>query len=513
MRKKIVLLALVVSFFAQIGYAQLTKEEYRKNGFEYRLNENYDSAIISYEEILQQDPNDYDARLALARLYSTGKNYSLSEKYYSKILVNDSTDTEAWSGLGDLFLKRDKTSKAIYFYQKAVHYLPRHVPYYFSLAKAYSWDNKLEEAITTYQQILQIDSTYSEAWAGIGKMYYWQEKPYKAKTHYEKALQLDPLSIELRKDYQAIKDALKFILIANFRNLNESEQNYELDALIQQYTVQKRLSDKINLSFSALSDHSKRDIFSEPNDTNRIYNSYWTVLRFIFKNQRVSLFGGYSLSDSLFSSYGLKYENTFDLGQIKVKNALVAQYQYFYYWNFVGGKSISDNITFSFKRYWVSGGITHSRIDSLLIDDYYNKKYDVDFNTQLSYNLSVGMKVYSAPLVKVAANYSFMNFKYKSPLYYSPFERNLSGLSSSLYHRYKKWYVFIGASYNIGTEASFEEDAQQFFQKEKLGVDNWSAAIELGYHVKPMIITLNLSKFYNPYYSNYLAGVSIKAEL
>jgi tetratricopeptide (TPR) repeat protein len=496
-----------------MGYGQLTKEDYRKKGFEYRLNGNADSAIINYEEVLQLDSNDYDARLALARLYSTKRNYRSSQQYYTKILVNDSTDTEAWSGLGNLYLKSDKTTQAVYFYKQAVHYLPEHVPYYLSLAKAYSWDGQLQKAIETYGEVIQIDPTYSEAWAGIGRMYFWQEKPYKARAYYEKALELDSLNAEIIKEYEAVKDALKTILTANYRNLYEEEQNYTLDALIQQYGVQKRLSDKINLSVNALYDHSKRDIFSIPGDTDRVYNNYWTVLQFIFKNQSISVFGGYSFSDSLFSSYGLKYESHFNLGKIKVKNVLVPQYQYFYYWNFVGSKSISDDVTFSYKQYWVGGGITYGKIDSLKIDDYYNDKYDVDFNTQVSYNVSLGMKLYSVPLVKIAANYSFMNFQYKSPMYYSPFERNLSGLSSSLFHTYKKWHVYLGGSYNIGTEASFEQDAQQVFQKEKLGVDNWSAAIELGYNLKPLTFTINLSRFHNPYYSNYLGGFSIKGAL
>jgi len=494
---------------SQVATAQLNIENYRAIGYAHKINGNIDSSIINYKIILQIEPNDYDATLALARLFAAQENQKESEFYYARILDKDSADTEAWNGLGDLYLMNDKVPNAIIHYKKAIYYLPAYVPYYFSLAKAYSWDGKLDDAIETYTQILKIDSTYSEAYAGIGKMYSWKEKPYTAKKYYLKAMALDPESVEIGKEFEAVLNALKYSVTARFWKMNEAEQNYRIDAFIQKYSVQKRLSNHFDLSANVLLDNSDRDLFNTIGDTQRLYSNYWAVLRFILKNHSISAFGGYSMTDSRLSSYGLSYKGLFDFGKLKVTSVTTAEYQYFFYWNQVGGKSVEENITLSYKNHYLQGGLKYGLLDSLLIQDYYNDKYGIDFNSQISYNISLGTQVLKKPQVKIAANYSFMNFKYKSPLYYSPYERNLTGMSTSLYHKYRKWYVYVGANYNIGTEANYEQNVLEKFEKENLSVNNWGGSAELGYNLKTLTFALNWSRFYNPYYANYFVALAI----
>jgi len=515
MKKQILLiLALLIGFptFSQ----QKKIEEYRAKGYEFKVAKTYDSAIFYYEKILIEDSSDYDANWELASLNFKEENYKKSLVYYTFLYEKEDSimDKELILPMAEIYLKLDKIKKAISFYEQSITISPEEIPLYYKLAKAYSWDGKINEAIKTYADIIDMDSTLSEAWAGIGKMKYWQEKPHTASWYYQKALEMDPTNEEILAEYKTVQNELKYKLSAGLKAIEELQDEFDINALIQKYSVEKRITDNFNIQVNGLIDFSDRDFSaSDTSDGTRWYDSYWAKISWITNHHKISLFGGASYVESRFTGYGINYLADFDIWKFKIKNSFTAKYDYFFYWNKVGRNSVSDNISIKYKKFTLSGGGEYGIVDSVeLWDDYY-KKYDKDETIYYGFNVELGYEIISKPKITVSANYSFLDYQYKSPLYYSPFERNLTGFSSTFYHKMGNFYVYAGGSYNIGTETQYEELTTDNFQRILPTIDSWNADLEIGYNLKPFTFILNGNKFYNPYYESLVVGFTITADL
>lgn len=419
-------------------------------------------------------------------------------------------DATTFREKGDVALYADHYNQAVAYYKKALSYSTDKVPVLFQLAKAYSWDGKLDEAIKTYREILKIDNTYSEAWQGIGKMYYWKEQPQTALSYYEKAIALDPEELPIQKEYEMVKSNLKYELSASFDLLEEKESSYLINATVQKYGVRKQIGNHLSVAANILLDHSNRDfVNTDAGDTVRWYQNAWVKLGWMSQHHKVYAYAGYSPSDELLSAYGVNWKANYQLGKIGVSNSLSAGYDYFYYWNRVGQNAVSDNITFSYKKFKlnVSGGV--GEVDTAFLIDTPNDNYFVGKNPHNEFGVSLRYQLLKKPLISIAANYSLMKFKYTSAKYYSPLGRQLYGPSLSIYYPVNQFYFYGSFSYDIGTDYYYELEAG-VLDKIDINVDGWSGDSEIGYSWKSFSVGLTASRFYNDYYSNFKTGINLK---
>jgi tetratricopeptide (TPR) repeat protein len=503
MRKYLIILALFSLAINSSGQDNEI-EQWRDSGYLAKTAMEYDSAIFYYRRVLDADPSDYDAKLALARLHLMIKDYSAAESLFTEIYRNDSTDVEAMNGLGEIcgLLGQDKLS--IYYYERALLYLPEEIEQYFYLAKAYGNGNRLEEAIDVYRRIMRIDDTYAEAWAGIGRMYFWMGKPRSACDYYERAIELDPGDEAIMKEFTAVKTELDYALSFHFGPVNEKEESYEINAMISKVGFEKRLHDHFHIQANFLLDYSNRNYTDDAGDTTRWYNSSWLKGSWIAGHHSISAYGGYSNTDDKFSTYGLNWKLNYQAGKVSIRNSLNAGYDYFYYWNKVGGKSVTDEIRISYLFIGFNAGYTFGIIDpvNVYLSD---ETTGTSENPYQSYSLSVNFRICKRPDVRLGINHSYLNYEYKSPLYYSPFDRRLTGASASIYYDYSKLYIYGSFSYNIGTEYTSPD-----VKEDKIHVDNWSANLELGYSFYPFSFSIGGSNFYNPYYQNITGFLAAK---
>lgn len=495
-----VLILLAVGLFAQIDET----ENWRHLGYLAKMEKDYTSSIEYYQKILDADTSDYDAKLALARLFTITEDYQKAISLFNEIYTNDSTDVEAMNGMGKCFGLIGKDKKSIFYYKMALSYLPDNVQQHFYLAMAYGNGGMTDQAIETYEQINSIDDTWSEAWAGVGKMYYWKGKPKTSIGFYEKALELDPENEEIIKEFKKVKREMDFGLSLNFGPVNEKEEDYQITALITKVRFEKRIDDHFHVQANFLLDYSNRDYTGDIGDTTRWYDNTWVKGSWISEHHSLSAYGGYTNTDDKFSTYGLNWKLNYSFGQFMVKNSLNAGYDYFYYWNEVGGKSITDEIRTTYRFLGFNAGYTFGMIDAVAVSTS-NGSYDTLQNPYQSYFLSLIFKVLKRPEIKIALNHSYLDYKYKSPLYYSPFGRKLTGASVSAYYSIHNLYLYGHFSYNIGSEYSEgkKKDA-------KIDVDNWSSNIEIGYTYHPFSFSVGASNFYNPYYQNITGYITVK---
>lgn len=511
MKIKEYILIFLLAGWGSIAFSQNDSVEYhRQLGYEAKLEGNFNKAISFYSLVLKEQNDDYDAKLAIARLYYTIEDYSTSIHYFNNILSNDSTDVEAAIGLGDNYLLIDSLDKSIEYYSNGIALLPTYVPLYLKLAVAYSWQGSLDKAIKTYEKILTIDDTYAEAWQGIGKMYYWKDKPKTALVYYLKAIELDPTEQSTNKEYEQIKQQLKLVASGTLKILNETEESYTINAIVQQYSLKKRVNDNFNISMNFLLDYSDRDYtHTKKGDTIRWYDNTWIKAGWITEHHKIYAYGGYTVSDSKFSAYGLNWKWNFSFGSFKFINSMVAGYDYFYYWNKVGQYLVSDNLDINYNNFGLNLGYRYGLVDKAFVTDVRNDNYFESTNPYTSFTTSLTYKIFSKPKITLAANYSYLNYTYKSPQYYSPYGRSLFGPSVNFYYPVKNFYFYGDMGYNFGSEYYYDIKKSEV-KKIELNANNWSANAEFGYNYNSFSVSLSASRFYNDYYSNYFAALTLK---
>lgn len=512
--------------FLSIGLlAQNDNIEYwRDLGFKDKQNGDIDSSIKNYIKVLEIDSTDYDARLALAFIYYSQENFSESLNYFNMIYRNDSKDVEALNGFGRCYHKLGELDKSKYYYQKAIEYLPSYVQQYFDLAQIFIEKGELDSAMIVYTEILEIDSTYAEAWAGIGKMYYWQDFPKTALGYYEESIKLDPENKEIQKEYLLVRNELDYVPYATLSYVNESEETYEINAFVQKYGLNKRIDDHFSFSINFLLDKSDRDYIDNTADTSRWFDNTWIKASWITSNNKVSAFTGASVSDSRLTSYGLNWISSFKVSKVKFKNNLTFGYDYFYYWNKVGKDYVSNSFSATYKKFSVDVSGMYGVVRKDTIADYYASKYDQDNNPHRGYRISLKYQVFKVPKVFVSFGHSYLDFDYKAPLYYTPYERILDGVALSAYYALKGFHVYSEYEYNIGRETYYVEVEDgpgqgsgqgqgqgSTFEKRYLYDNNsWRASFEIGYSMKRIVLSIGGNHFQNPYYESSNAFLTIK---
>lgn len=510
---KFSLITLLLSFeFINAPAQDNIIERYRQLGYEARINGKTDSSVYYYSKITDLNINDYDANLALARLYFKKEDYEKSMNCYQRIFFSDSTDAEALIGFARIAVRKGNFIRAGSYYDKILKPKPAYIEYYFERANTLVYQDKLDSAIIIYKQILEIDQTYAEAWAGIGKMYYWQNQPVTATGYYKKALSFDSLNKDYLRVYENLKREAGWQSAYSFRSIMEKEESYRIDALVNSIGVNKRFSDKVLLSAGFLYDHSIKDIEWQPGDTLRIFTNFRLSAAFLGKKNNLTLFGGYSLSDKMLTSYGFHYSDAWRIGKkVKVRNTTALAYDYFYYWNQVGQDYISDNLMISINRLSFNVFARYGIIRKNKIADFEKQKYDDDINPYFNYNLTLRYKILEEPALNIGFSYSYLDYTYKSPLYYSPKNRNLAGLNLGYYQSVRQFYFYLAGGYNLGRESYFETNPKNPDKiiEHQLNVDNWSIETELGYHLKKFGFATGGSVFSNPYYDNRIIYITL----
>jgi len=507
----IILLLTTDLITAQVDSVEL----FRQKAYLAKLDGNHKQSVEWYAKILEINHNDYDATLALARLHTILGQYYSALDYYQNLLQEDPDDWEALYGSGNCYLYLEMTDTAISLYRRTVEVLPGNVPGYLALAKALSWNGSIDEAIAVYEQACLLDPTYAEAWAGIGRMYYWKGKPYAALNFYKKALTLDPGNKTISEEYEQILNGIRSWLSGQFSYFQEKEETYKIDALIQKYSFSKRISDPIHININTIFDKSDRDYTSEDSDTSRWYLNTWVKLSWITEHHHLGIYVGYTPTDHLWSAYGMSWQMKYKWGSFGLQNTIDAGYDYFYYWNSVGRNIVNESLQLSFKRWEASVAISSGRIDEKPVRAYKGEGYKPGANPFVFYNFSLTYKILENPVVKIGGQYSFMDYEYQSPLYYSPFERKLAGLAFTLQKKTGRWYFYSGLNYNTGNESYYylSDQANVDLESGTLKVDNWSASLETGYTWPAFSVSVSASHFKNPYYENWIVFMNLSKSL
>ncbi len=239
-------------------------------------------AVINLKNILQKDPNNYQARFLLGSAYLSADNYHSAEKEFQKSLSinpnenktllmlaktqinlnqfenvikslkdNSLTDSEdkiyALLLLGQAYLSLDKIDQAKEKFQEADTLNSDSPHSIFGKAILAAYENRAEEGLSLADKLLQQDNNYTQVWLLKGSIYSKQHSYLLAAEAYLSYYKLKPHSIGIRTlvahNYiRAGEYSLAKPHIDDLRKINEnhptintlaaqlkySEQNYEM---------------------------------------------------------------------------------------------------------------------------------------------------------------------------------------------------------------------------------------------------------------------------------------------
>lgn len=483
---------------AKGGMEDTTSAEYwRRKGFEARVNGDMEQSLQNYLHVLTLDPSDWDANLAVARLYFAKEDYKASAIHYQVVYENDSTNTEALWGIGRSDYRMGNFKEAVIWYRKALVFLPGHLPLLEDLSHALVNSNQSQEALKVYQEMLSEDSSIALAWVGIGKISQLTGKPATALKYYKKALALDPGNKEIADQQKQVQSEMAFTAGYQFLYINEQEPidigidtaAYNINALLQRITISKRVSDRLFLTFSHLLDRSTREYYQQETEK-RWYDNTSLRAMLVAGNHRVNLQAGVSFEEKKWTSYGLSWDYGKKLGKLRINNTLSAGYDYYYYWNQVGHDYVSDLLRFSLGNLMLEASYRYVNVRELFLIELDT----LGRNPGHQYALAGKYTFFKNPKVTLGIYHQYRDYKYRSTRYWSPQERTLNGATATVYWDSKKGlYAYVSG--NIGQD-SYE-------------ISHWEASGEVGYTHKKMSFSLGASRFYNPWYENFIAYMSV----
>jgi tetratricopeptide (TPR) repeat protein len=377
-------------------------ENWRLLGYSFRRLDQLDSAVFAYNKVLQVSPNDYDAHLALANLYSWIPKYDSSEAMYKFILSNDSTDAEALLGLGRINAWQGRYQKATDYYQQVLHFNHANTRAYSGMAWAYAWNDDLKNAQKYFELTIKTDSTFAEGYEGLARINLWKDRPFAANKFINQALKLDPEN----RQYRALKEELSTFVEMRLDNAYTYWQENDGGRITENHQIEETISRRV----------SDRWVW------NGNLAGLWSLRESAYIQRRVvALMAHYQLSAkiSFAGSLGVgllrqemdRSSFKIDISSIRPIKSIAVDVRRGIYepWSNTRSTSIfSDISSYSFKGFSLSTG---------------GGFWDIsDNNQRVIGTVNFKKRLINKPVVNIGYRYRFWDYKFRSPDYYSPLD-------------------------------------------------------------------------------------------
>jgi tetratricopeptide (TPR) repeat protein len=166
---------------------------YRKIGDILLLESLWDDAILQYEQLLSEYPNDWRAYLSLGwAYYNQGNNRVAIEQFQQAITISPNT-ADGYLAIGQMMEMEQRYKDADEWFQKALFFEPNNRIIYLYRANAARSDKNFPLAISVYQKAIELFPDWPNA-------YYELAWAYQMMGETEKALDSIDISLDLNTD-------------------------------------------------------------------------------------------------------------------------------------------------------------------------------------------------------------------------------------------------------------------------------------------------------------------------
>lgn len=239
-------------------------------GLHYMEMEQYDKALIAFEEIRRQDPGS-GIYCYIGMVYQEQNRLSDAVEAY-KIALNYKSSSPIHSSahlhLGIVYKKQGKISLSQTHLNKAISLDPKTPQAYIHLGDAYLLKRQFDAAAEAYRKSIQLNPDFTESYYGLGRVAELQRDFTSAVEYYLKATDQNPYDPQPH-----------YRLAMAHRNLNKHE---DAKAAMKQFEVLKQYSDNIHLFRETIYKHPNNPILylklgelherhDNPTDAQRVY--------------------------------------------------------------------------------------------------------------------------------------------------------------------------------------------------------------------------------------------------
>ncbi len=151
----------------------------------------YAKAIEFYQQILQEDPENYQAIMELAQVCAWNREYDRSIQYYDMLLGKNPRDYDALLGKAQVLSWAGEYNRAEDLYIKVIEAVPDYLDAYLGLANIYLWDSKYHQALGLLKKLEEENPENQEIIRKIFGAYYAEGDFKSAREYYQKIIELD----------------------------------------------------------------------------------------------------------------------------------------------------------------------------------------------------------------------------------------------------------------------------------------------------------------------------------
>jgi len=191
------LLMLASSLFAESEWLMRGNESYR--------NEDYSSAITSYQKAIELNKNDTTAhKFLISSYYELGKQYSdkgghdTAIEYFLKASAMNPLNSAIYCEIGLTYSKKENFDKATKYWKKAIAINPKDIDTYITIAEmcdmisipSSNGEKYSKKAIEYFNKVIELDPENANAHFKIGRIFLLNGNRKMYSKYLKKAAQL-----------------------------------------------------------------------------------------------------------------------------------------------------------------------------------------------------------------------------------------------------------------------------------------------------------------------------------
>ena len=161
-------------------------------GLSYYYSNRYDQAISSFQQAVKIKPDYAAAHTQTGFAYTALKLFPEAITAFQQSLRFDPNSPNTHLGLGNAYYNNSRWEESIPHYKKATELLPTWATAHLYLGDAYLNTKQYPNAILTYKQSISLDDKLAEAYYGLGISYFNQKNNTLARQQLEKLKLLNP---------------------------------------------------------------------------------------------------------------------------------------------------------------------------------------------------------------------------------------------------------------------------------------------------------------------------------
>lgn len=198
MKIKPILISLLVVLLVACGGAEDRKTAYMNKGRDLFTAGNYEKARLEFQNVLQIDPKDLEARFALAETLEKLENWQGAARQYLAILGEKDDHRGALLHMGRLYLLSGADDKAREHAEKILASAPDDVEGMMLLAGVTARAGDREEARRLAERVLEIDPNNAEGASLLASLLLVEGRVDDSIAMLERAIEAHPEEMALR---------------------------------------------------------------------------------------------------------------------------------------------------------------------------------------------------------------------------------------------------------------------------------------------------------------------------